>query len=395
MAPAIERIATLMGNILPTAIDFAAKAYGLWWREAINAISTVLSGTADFVDLLARGAKALGSTGFAQTLEGWRDAVLQSVTTVRVWGLASDETTEKLQTLTVALDGQKRIIDSTTKSVRRLAAQQSAGLDILNREAARIRQVTETVFERAAEERRLIEILRESGRITDLQAARRLGQINEEIRKTLDLGEANKREAKESGAAWEGAFDQALGALERFTQTGTFELETLKDLALDLLKQLAKGLDGGKSGGGFGFGSILSFFGLGGPSFTTGNVGGLQGTPFISNRFGTFTGLAGRQHGGPVKAGVPHLVGEAGPEIFVAPHNGRILSNSDSRAALAGGGQVTINYNVDARGAEVGAEQRIIAALRQVDSSIERRAVAAVRSAAKGGGPFAVTIGAR
>lgn len=55
--------------------------------------------------------------------------------------------------------------------------------------------------------------------------------------------------------------------------------------------------------------------------------------------------------GGPV-APAPYWVGEAGPELFVPSVNGRVLSNSDSKAALKGGGgasvvNVTINTPVN------------------------------------------------
>ena len=42
----------------------------------------------------------------------------------------------------------------------------------------------------------------------------------------------------------------------------------------------------------------------------------------------------GRQHGGPVRAGRPYLVGERGPELFVPSRSGRI----DPNASSGGGG---------------------------------------------------------
>lgn len=46
--------------------------------------------------------------------------------------------------------------------------------------------------------------------------------------------------------------------------------------------------------------------------------------------------IKGRAGGGPVFAGVPYLVGERGPEPFFPAQNGRILSNTEARAALSG-----------------------------------------------------------
>ena len=42
----------------------------------------------------------------------------------------------------------------------------------------------------------------------------------------------------------------------------------------------------------------------------------------------------GRQHGGPVRAGRPYLVGERGPELFVPSRSGRI----DPNVSSGGGG---------------------------------------------------------
>jgi hypothetical protein len=43
------------------------------------------------------------------------------------------------------------------------------------------------------------------------------------------------------------------------------------------------------------------------------------------------TGLGFREHGGPVKAGKPYVVGEAGPEIVIPTSDGNVLSNDDSQ----------------------------------------------------------------
>jgi hypothetical protein len=45
------------------------------------------------------------------------------------------------------------------------------------------------------------------------------------------------------------------------------------------------------------------------------------------------------QHGGPVSAGTPYVVGEAGPELFVPAAAGRIVPNNQ----MGGGGNITVN----------------------------------------------------
>ena len=57
--------------------------------------------------------------------------------------------------------------------------------------------------------------------------------------------------------------------------------------------------------------------------------------------FGGFT-IPGLQRGGPVQAGQPYLVGEAGPELFVPSQSGQVVSNAQLQS---GGGQTNITIN--------------------------------------------------
>lgn len=76
---------------------------------------------------------------------------------------------------------------------------------------------------------------------------------------------------------------------------------------------------------------------------------------FFGGPIGSFVAsLAFREDGGPVKAGKPYVVGEAGPELFVPSGSGMILPN-DAEFSARPGGDVTVNFNintVDARGFE-------------------------------------------
>ncbi|SKA31001.1 tape measure protein [Consotaella salsifontis] len=89
-----------------------------------------------------------------------------------------------------------------------------------------------------------------------------------------------------------------------------------------------------------------------------GGLGGLLG--------GIGSLLSGaRASGGPVSAGGAYLVGEKGPEIFAPTRSGTILPNSAVKSA---GGQVySPSYVIDARGAEAGVEQKIVAAIKEYD----------------------------
>ncbi len=57
-----------------------------------------------------------------------------------------------------------------------------------------------------------------------------------------------------------------------------------------------------------------------------------SGTPAAIRAAGTGDSAVGtgRQHGGPVETGMPVLVGEAGPEIFIPDSAGQIVSNADA-----------------------------------------------------------------
>ncbi len=71
-------------------------------------------------------------------------------------------------------------------------------------------------------------------------------------------------------------------------------------------------------------------------------------------------GLTARAEGGPVASGMPYMVGEQGPEMFVPKESGSIVPNG------AGGGGVVININ----GSVLGDPEKIA---RAVGDAVERR----------------------
>ena len=101
---------------------------------------------------------------------------------------------------------------------------------------------------------------------------------------------------------------------------------------------------------------------------------------------------SGRERGGPVSFNKSFLVGEAGPELFIPGRSGTVVSNDN----LRGGGTV---INIDARGAEVGVEERIRTVLNRERPGILRDAsnlsIAAVQARADQGGGFAKAMGRR
>jgi hypothetical protein len=91
-----------------------------------------------------------------------------------------------------------------------------------------------------------------------------------------------------------------------------------------------------------------------------------SGNAFVAG-IGTFLKGA-RAGGGPVMAGGAYLVGEKGPEMFVPQSSGNIVPNH----ALGG---VTMNYSIDARGADA---ERIMAVLPAMLKRTKDETVAAV-----------------
>jgi phage-related protein len=71
---------------------------------------------------------------------------------------------------------------------------------------------------------------------------------------------------------------------------------------------------------------------IGGLFSAIGSLVGLGGVPALN--------IPGRAVGGPVTGGMPYIVGEQGPELFVPSQSGRIIPNG-----AGGGANVTINMN--------------------------------------------------
>ena len=85
--------------------------------------------------------------------------------------------------------------------------------------------------------------------------------------------------------------------------------EQLNDILSDVLKQV---------------GSLLLNAGLNALAGPVGSGGILS-----------FLGFGTRANGGPVNANQPYIIGERGLELFVPSSSGRVMSNSDTREALA------------------------------------------------------------
>jgi hypothetical protein len=84
--------------------------------------------------------------------------------------------------------------------------------------------------------------------------------------------------------------------------------------------------------------------------------------------------------GGPVSASSAYIVGENGPEVLTGA-SGRITSHTELSRTFGGGGPTTIQYGpIDARGADLGAHNRI---MRGLEMSSRAAAAAGVQGAAE------------
>lgn len=155
-----------------------------------------------------------------------------------------------------------------------------------------------------------------------------------------------------------------------------FDFKDLKGTAINALNAIGNAIidnivDNLRGGGGGG-GGFNPFGGGGGGGFDFGSI------------FDSIGGFLGFASGGDHKGGL-RIVGERGAEleatgrsrIFNAAQTKDILSG----AANGGNAPIQISYHIDARGADAGVEQRLRATIKELNASVEPRAIAAVVNA--------------
>jgi hypothetical protein len=159
-----------------------------------------------------------------------------------------------------------------------------------------------------------------------------------------------------------------------------------KDMARLIIKELFKVLvvqravgsfaSGGQAGSG-----ILGFLGNAFMSFGTGLSSSAMGGPLHS---------AGRSSGGTMRANMPYLVGERGPELVMPSHQGSIYNADLTGKAMGGSGKITqvFNFNLSANGDE--SVKKIVA---QAAPQIADMAQKGVIAARRRGGTMRSTFG--
>lgn len=145
-------------------------------------------------------------------------------------------------------------------------------------------------------------------------------------------------------------------------------LQDLEKIVLEaeLLKPLQNFFSGSGNSTGAGLPGFLSnLFGIGGGSGAAAAAGGDAGSSVANSIGGLFA------DGGNPPVGVPSIVGEEGPELFVPQSAGTIVPNGQY------GGGTTYNISIDARGSSPGTAPAIQRAVQTALQQNVRQSVAA------------------
>jgi hypothetical protein len=237
-------------------------------------------------------------------------------------------------------------------------------LDIINRYRAAGIPLTKEEIE---QKKTVAKQINDQSRAIDRQR-----EANAELENFADrafdrIGDAMTRMAVEGKDAWKDWRNLAKGVISEVMQ------EFMK---LAVLNPLKNAIFGGNNAT-LGDINFSKLFGGGGSSFT-GSSGGLPGGDPLGWVQRNLKGFPFFADGGRPPVGVPSIVGEKGPEIFVPDAAGSIVPNHK----IGGGGPV---FNVDMRGASADAVVRLERLVRNLNGSIESRAIMAVSDARQRG----------
>jgi hypothetical protein len=268
---------------------------------------------------------------------------------LRVASLISAEY-ERQQNHSLAQLGIRNAMAGATTNERRV---QEAINQVLNSTSQKIDEITkkrEDAAGRGANARVLAEYDTQIAKIKEMEdtyinAARTVEELTIANQMTFEYG-WNKafnqyaEDAQNYGRLAEDMFSSFTGnmnkAIDDFVEKGKFSFSNfaqsvIKDIIKIQLRMQAAQL----MSSAFGFGA--SFFDGGGTGFGTATM---SESAVLAGR--TFTPLAA---GGLAEGGLPHLVGENGPELFIPQRSGTIVPNQrmNSQVGENGGGGLTVN----------------------------------------------------
>lgn len=314
MVVGMNSLSEAVGSFLSGAID--GLRVGL--EAAGRAAAFLYDNLGDIGSLGSRVGKALGTTGFAESLGMTSKNFNQdAINGLKAMGLETKSLTVDLNTFNGAIKALpptfKETADSTKKS--------DDAMEKLRDTAQRMWKETWTPLEKYQAGLRELNVLQAQGVLIQDTYSRQLEKLKAEF---LDTG----KEAKDLGDTFGDTFGDSLKGMFDDALNGTFKL---KDALTGLIKSLAtaglnKFLDAGGGGGNI-LGSLLG-------SFMGKSYGGLYA------------------NGGTLGAGKWGIAGENGPEPIVGPAT--VIPNRGSAVKLTivnnNGSQITTREKTDARG---------------------------------------------
>ena len=119
--------------------------------------------------------------------------------------------------------------------------------------------------------------------------------------------EAARKAARDTSEAWDTAMGAIADADKHATDAMIDDHDRVKDAVIDGAKQMKRDVE-------------ASLSALSRQKWQV-NI------DYRGSRSGEHGSVSGRQHGGPVSAGMPYRVGEAGEEIFVPRQSGSVVPN--------------------------------------------------------------------
>lgn len=243
-----------------------------------------------------------------------------------------DQQRQDLERVTAANDNQVDILSAQASLVRTTKDRAALELKILDLQFQQQRAIQEAVLASQTATAQEKEIAR--NRLATLDQLQTLGRAQVQRENQGPLArylDAVPRTGAEINEAAESVAVDGLGSLIDGIATARGDFEKLGDVvdsvANDIIASLLRiGLQKGIAaifgslfGGSSANSGVAALFGDGG----AGRAPSAMGTPYIPSLAGA------RAKGGSVIGGKNYLVGEMGPEIFAAPHSGRIIANDD------------------------------------------------------------------
>lgn len=368
--PAIIAVAQWLGEGLPKAARNFLRGF-YYTRDKIVEIAAIITyEISKMFDTLAKLPDFLGGDKFAKAAEGYKGLTREIIE----FRNSLDDINEKIPVATQNVGNHAAAVRGLTADQNGLTAATNKSTKELQRSAQRVKTSVKTPMETLNDELAELDMLLDKGLITWEDYGRAVENAQEKASRQIQ--KANKDIIDSSDFAWKRVGD----SIEDFVRRGEFNLNSLKDFALQVLGQIAGQMLGGGSGG-FSFGNIFS--------------GGGQVDLGIGSAIGSaISGLFGFAKGGSFTVG-----GRGGTDqnlvAFRATKGERVEVTTPAQQQNGNG--VTVVYNIDASNSESGVEEKIRNVLNEetpriimtaINGSVDR-----VQSLANRGGSFAKSMG--